>query len=215
MFHKTIEVTGDFTGCTSSYDCLWDGEVVLPSLDPEQLWVPRYGWHQGLFYDGPILWRGNALLDRGGPGHLTVAGLYLDGPAKLYDDSFSYELAIESLKWAARESFRALPCGLATILEVRFADFNLETALQLVLLRRAFLSSEFCFFGEPPNPAWRRFFQNINLRFQKSLTSFHPEQSVDLSLIFPEIKPSMLGGLLAQVNRRSQVVPYQCSKNAL
>ena len=210
---KKITIKGAFSGRTLTYDGLWDEAFTAPRKDLDILWVPRYGWHNGLFYDGPIVYRGKALAGRGTPCTIEATGESLEAFKPLgseqgcsYSEDFSYELALESLKWAARQALPQAEEGFSTfILEI--ADFNLQSALQLVILRKAFLDVTFCVLQKPPDPYWRRFLQNLDIKFQKGLSGVFAERILCLSDLVPRLKEKHYKALLKEIQRVSEVVP--------
>lgn len=210
MFTKTVEVDEAFQGTIETYQSVWDEVMDVGSVNDEALLVPQYGWHQGLFYDGPIVWRGQVLVPRGGPTRMQLSSKMLE-LCWFKPDEFQVEPRphhfLNCLRWSVCESLGVWPGGALPVTQVQLDQSDLESALKLVILRQAYMKAEFCFTGKPASPAWRRLFQNLNVRFQKGLSGFESKKSICLDQVFPKIRGSLLPLLVQEANRRSEVIP--------
>lgn len=195
---------GAVTEAVVSYDCLWHAAPEVPPGDA--LLIPRFGWHKGAFYDGPVLWRGRVLVPKG-PGFMMIPASSLR-EERLLAEAPEDDL-LGSLLWAGKERLCSVE---AEAIEIKVGTFDLSAAVQLVLLRKALPDRVLIYRGQVPSPAWKRCLQNLGIFAGRGAPSALGEDfSIAIEDIFPVIPREMAGGLAEKLCVHSGVIPAQIS----
>ncbi len=176
--------TRNIAGLTvQSYKALWYDTPLFPKVLEPVVFIPRYGWLHGDWFDGPIV-----LVTREGTNLLASAGpsvLVSISPSQLSNlKPVSYDDAPHPWLMSLTEAMRCH--NVEDGLTLKLSSWSVADAAALFCLRRAFPGLDFAVDGEVL-PAFRGFLKNLGIRFGRGRSGFQTSCLRPLN----ELKPTI------------------------